>query len=86
MYYVYVIKSKVNSEIYIGYSANLQQRMIEHNAGKSNYTNRYKPWSLVYYESYRSKNDAQEREKQLKYHGKVWAHLKRRLQKSINES
>jgi putative endonuclease len=86
MYYVYAIKSEVNGDIYIGYSTDLSQRMAEHNSGKANYTNRYKPWNLVYYESYRSKIDAQEREKRLKHHGKVWAHLKRRLLNSINES
>ena len=48
MYYVYIIKSK-DSKLYIGYTANLVQRLKEHNEGKSAHTKKYLPWSYVYF-------------------------------------
>ncbi len=86
MYYVYILKSKKNGKLYCGYSTDLQQRFTDHNKGKSKYTRNFRPWVLVYYESYFSKAEAIEREKQLKHHGKVYTHLKRRIARSIHES
>lgn len=66
MYYVYVIKSKKYGNIYIGYSTNLKQRIIDHNAGKSTYTNKYKPWVLLSYFAFSDKNVALDFERYLK--------------------
>ena len=85
MYYVYIIKSKVNSKLYVGYTDDLQRRFYEHNSGRSEYTSKFKPWVLVYYEAYQSMSDAKDREDQLKHHGKIYTHLRKRLIKSINE-
>ena len=68
MYYVYLLKSKKNGDVYVGYTDNLKRRLDEHNQGKSMYTKSYKPWILVFYEAYRSKKDTTKREKELKIH------------------
>lgn len=86
MYYVYVLKSEKDGRFYFGYSSNLKQRFIAHNKGRVRYTRNFKPWKLVYYEAYVSERYARYRERQIKYGGKVYAQLKRRIEKSINES
>ncbi|OGD54169.1 hypothetical protein A3J78_01970 [Candidatus Beckwithbacteria bacterium RBG_13_35_6] len=68
MFFVYVLKSQSNRDIYIGYSTNLKIRFEAHKLGKVKSTKAYKPWILIYYEAYRSKKDATKREKELKMH------------------
>ncbi len=58
MYYVYILWSDKLKKKYVGYTTNLKTRFKEHNSGISNYTNRGKPWKLIYYEAFLSKNDA----------------------------
>jgi len=86
MYYVYVLKSKKNKSLYIGFTNNLKKRFWEHNSGLSKYTGYFKPWVLVYYEAYFSKKDAADRERQMKKHAKAWGQLKRRIKNSLFES
>ena len=83
MYWIYIIKNKQNDSLYIGSTPNLGKRIKEHNKGKSRSTKRYTPWILVYTEGYFSKEDALCREKNLKYFGKVYAQLKRRIKNSL---
>jgi hypothetical protein len=47
MYTIYVLKSINYQKTYIGFTANLEQRVKEHNAGKSTYTSRYAPLLVV---------------------------------------
>jgi predicted GIY-YIG superfamily endonuclease len=48
MFYVYYLKSKIfPQKTYIGYTSNLKQRVVDHNAGKSVYTRDFKPWKLI---------------------------------------
>ena len=61
MWYVYIIRSISSPEQeYIGATADLKQRMSDHNAGKSTHTAKFKPWKLVWYcafpERWNSKN------------------------------
>lgn len=65
-FYVYVLYNKSKNFIYIGYSENLKQRLIEHNSGKVKSTKHYKPLDLIFYEAYRNMKDAKRREKYLK--------------------
>ena len=65
-YYVYVLQSMQNNNLYIGYTFDLQKRLQEHNRGFNFSTKSYKPWQLVHYEAYRNENDAKRREKYLK--------------------
>ncbi|MDD5290771.1 MAG: GIY-YIG nuclease family protein [Patescibacteria group bacterium] len=86
MYWVYIIKSKKNNSLYIGSTANLGQRLKDHNEGKSRSTKRYIPWVPVYVEGYFSKGDALLREKNLKYFGKAYSQLKRKIGKSLQSA
>jgi len=67
MFTVYVLFSKSHQKIYIGFTSNLENRMISHNQlGKKGYTLKYRPWEVIYSEVYKQKSDAMKREKQLK--------------------
>lgn len=79
MHYVYVLVSQTHSEKYIGSTNDLQARLAKHNRGLITSTKRYRPWKLIYYESYISENLARMREKQLKYHGNAKRELYKRL-------
>ncbi len=85
MYHVYLLRSKKDKSFYIGYTGDLDKRLKEHNSGLVNYTSKFKPWSLVYYEGYISLLDAQKREKTLKSFGKSYTNLKLRIKDSLNK-
>ena len=65
-YYVYVIQSKLDGRLYKGYTKRLQERIKEHNDGKTKSTKGYRPWRLVYTEEFDNLTDALKREKFLK--------------------
>ena len=47
MYYVYLIKSiNFPDQTYVGYTADLKERLKVHNSGRSPHTAKYKPWDL----------------------------------------
>ena len=67
MYKVYALFSPSFNKIYIGYSSDLEQRLISHNKlAIKGYTVKFRPWKLVYSEVHTSKKEALSREKQLK--------------------
>ncbi len=66
MYIVYVIKSEVDSRLYVGFTENIERRLKEHNSGKTRSTKGYIPWKLVYKEEVKERVDARQREKYLK--------------------
>lgn len=68
MYYVYVLQSFNNGDIYVGRSDYLRIRFKAHNLGKVKSTKAYRPWKLIYYEAYADKQDSTKREVQLKMH------------------
>lgn len=65
-YYVYILQSLRNSDLYIGYTENLRKRLQEHNRGLNFSTKPYRPWHIIHCEAYRNKRDAERREKYLK--------------------
>jgi len=75
MYYVYVLR-KIDGKIYIGYTNDLKRRMYEHKDKKS---------ELIYYEAYKNKLDAQDRERKLKERGNSVRFLKNRIKKSLEK-
>ena len=86
MFYVYVLRSSSNpNKLYFGFTADLKNRLTRHNDKGTYYTAKFAPWLLVYYEAYRSEQDARERERKLKHDGRAWAQLKRRVRRSLNE-
>lgn len=83
MFYVYIIKSMKNNQLYTGSTNNLRRRFAEHNLGLSTYTKKYKPYILVYYEAYRSEEDARNRESSLKLRANALNQLKGRIVGSL---
>ncbi|MBI2024478.1 MAG: GIY-YIG nuclease family protein [Candidatus Harrisonbacteria bacterium] len=84
MHYVYLLKSKKNNSLYIGRTINLAQRLKEHNHGLNLSTKRYLPWQCIYFEGYFAEEDAKKRESNLKYFGKSYSQLKRRIKNSLH--
>jgi putative endonuclease len=66
MYFVYIIYSQKIDKYYIGFSSNVPDRLYNHNLKSDGFTNKGKPWILVYIEAFNTKKEAMYREKQLK--------------------
>jgi putative endonuclease len=66
MYHLYIIKSQTANWHYIGSTDDTVKRLKEHNAGKTKSTRGYKPFKLVYTESFPDRTSARKREIYLK--------------------
>lgn len=64
--YVYVLRSGRDRQFYVGFTADLKQRMREHNQGRVFSTRARVPLELVYYEACQNQQDATRRESYLK--------------------
>lgn len=66
--HVYVLYNEQANKIYIGQTADLENRVLSHNCKKGNhYTARFQgEWKLIYKESVATRSEALKREKQLK--------------------
>ena len=84
MFYIYLLQNSESKETYTGITADLRQRVKEHNAKGNKFTTRKSgQWNLKYYEAYASKKDAIERESKLKKHGSTKHNLRQRLKHSF---
>jgi putative endonuclease len=54
MFYSYILKSKKDSDLYIGSTNNLKERFKKHNSGKVFSTKARRPMEIIYYEAYKS--------------------------------
>jgi putative endonuclease len=77
-YYVYVLQSKKDDKLYIGFTTDLRSRLREHINGRVRATFYRRPLELIYYEAYKDEKIAHKRERQLK-NGKAHTALKKRL-------
>ncbi len=67
MFVVYVLHSPRFDKIYIGFTSDLQNRIKAHNElANKGWTIKFRPWTVIYTETFDNKKDAIEREKQLK--------------------
>jgi putative endonuclease len=66
MYYTYVLLSKKDGKLYIGYSSNLKNRFSEHSKGEVRSTKDRRPLRLIFYEAFQDRKDALRREKYFK--------------------
>ena len=67
IYYVYMLKSKSIKPItYVGYTNNIEKRVLLHNTGKGAKFTRGRKWVLIYKEKFKSKNKAISREYYIK--------------------
>jgi putative endonuclease len=65
-HYVYVLFSKKDRDLYIGYTKNLRERLNKHNAESNFSTKSRLPLKLIYAESCLNEEDARRRENYLK--------------------
>jgi len=65
-YTVYILHSLSRNKFYIGYTANLSERIIRHNQKSKGFTGDSNDWNLVYYELFENQSEAIKREKQIK--------------------
>jgi len=67
MKYVYIFRSlKDAKQRYIGNTTNLNERLKDHNAGKSPHTAKFKPWQVVVAIRFANDQKADDLEKYLK--------------------
>ena len=67
MFVVYVLYSEKFNKIYIGFTHDLENRLLSHNElGKKGWTKNFRPWTVLYKETFDEKSDAMKREKELK--------------------
>lgn len=81
-YYVYVLQSEKDHNLYTGLTIDLKTRIEDHNSGKVSQTESRQPLKLIYYEACLNQQDAAKREKYLKT---TWGkrYLKSRLKEYL---
>ncbi|MFH1867284.1 MAG: GIY-YIG nuclease family protein [Patescibacteria group bacterium] len=57
-YFVYILVSLLNGDIYIGSTADVLVRLRLHNQGKVKSTKGYRPWKLLEIHEYESRGEA----------------------------
>ena len=62
MYYVYVLYNNETKSSYIGYTHNLKERLAQHIRGNTKTTRDRNIHTLIFYEAFKSKEDAVRRE------------------------
>ncbi len=71
--YIYILTNKYRTTFYIGVTANISKRIIEHKEKTaSKFTEKYNTSDLIYFEKFTDINQATSREKQLKNWRKEW--------------
>lgn len=66
MHYVYILRSVNFDQIYVGSTQDLAKRLDTHNAGQSKHTAKFRPWIVIGYYAFISKQKAINFEKYLK--------------------
>lgn len=83
MFYVYLLRSHRDGQLYLGSTRDLIQRFREHEKGRVPSTRGRRPLSLIYYEAYRVESDVRRREHNLKLRANAWNQLRRRLPNTL---
>lgn len=83
MFYLYILKSQKDQNLYIGSTNDLRKRLALHNQGQVFSTKSRCPFELIYYEAYRAETDARKREKNLKLRSRAFTQLKFRIKESL---
>lgn len=66
-HHVYVLQSLAEpSQIYTGLCTDVEQRLADHNSGKSPHTSKFKPWRLLFHCWFDDASKAAEFERYLK--------------------
>ena len=82
MYGIYILKSKKDKGLYVGYSKDVKERLDEHNNGQVPATQDRRPLEVIYCELYKNKKDTMQREN---YFKTGWGrnHIKKILRNSL---
>ncbi len=73
MYFVYIMASRRNGTLYVGFTSDLAQRVHAHkNDLVDGFTKNYGVHTLVYFESGEDRNGVLQREKQIKEWKRNW--------------
>ena len=79
-YFVYLLGNYKGKKLitYVGYTNNLKKRLSLHNSGKGAKFTKGRTWKLIYYEKYRSRKEAINRECYIKKDRKFRNSIKNR--------
>lgn len=66
MFYVYVIRSKINGSLYKGHCEDIKERLKPHNAGQTKSIKHNLPYEIAYFEIFLTREEAIKREKYFK--------------------
>ncbi len=66
MYYLYILRSEKSGTYYVGISENPENRLKYHNTIEKGFTARYRPWVLVFSQTFQDKGGAAAAEKMIK--------------------
>ncbi len=85
MWYIYILRSNKDRQLYVGLTNDLKKRVSEHNKGKVPSTYLRRSFKVIYYETHTDRHDAAKRERFLKTGwGKNW--IKRTLKNYFQNS
>ena len=65
-YFLYILFSEKLNRYYVGYTADINERVRKHNSNHKGFTGKTSDWELVYSESFETKEDAYAREREIK--------------------
>jgi len=65
-FFVYIIFSSSLNKFYVGYTTDIQKRLLEHNSGISVFTARANDWELKYCKTYNTREEAMKKEQEIK--------------------
>jgi predicted GIY-YIG superfamily endonuclease len=67
MFYAYILQSVSEpKQLYRGHTADLRQRLADHNAGKCEHTSKFTPWKAKFYAAFETEELARNFEHYLK--------------------
>ncbi|MGE0458732.1 MAG: GIY-YIG nuclease family protein [Bauldia sp.] len=73
MFFVYILASRKRGTLYVGQTSNLPHRIEQHRTSiLPSFTRRYGVLRLVYAEQHETREDARQREAQLKRWARAW--------------
>ena len=62
----YVLKSIDHNYLYTGLTSNLKNRFLRHNSGREKTTRPYRPFEIIFTETFSTRIEARQKEKYLK--------------------
>ena len=87
IFYVYLLISKKNNRFisYVGYTKNLNNRLLLHNSSKGAKFTKGRKWKIIYKKKFKSKSVAMKNEYKLKNDYKLRKKIKDKFIKSLNK-